>query len=60
LRYKRGSDCARAKGINRAGSLVVREDQLLLLIALNRLLLDVVIVRGDRGEEKNQKADGAD
>jgi hypothetical protein len=31
---------------------------LLRLVALNKLLLDVVIVRGDRGEKKSQNAAG--
>jgi len=33
---------------------------LLRLVALKKLLLDVVIARGDRGEKKGQNAEDAD
>ena len=45
LREKRGPDFVRTEGMNLTGSFVVRDDTLLRLSALNKLLLNIVIVR---------------
>jgi hypothetical protein len=45
LREKRGPDFVSTEGMNFTGGFVVRDDTLLRLLALNKLLLDIVIVR---------------
>ena len=45
LREKRESDLIRTESMNFIGSLVVRDDTLLRLLALNKLLLNIVIIR---------------
>ena len=45
LREKRGPDFIGTESMNFTGSLVVRDDTLLRLLALNKLLLNIVIIR---------------
>jgi hypothetical protein len=45
LREKRGPDFVRTESMNFTGSFAVRDDKLLWLFALNKLLLNIVIVR---------------
>ena len=42
---KRGPDFVRTEGMNCTGSFPVRDDTLFRLLALNKLLLNIVIIR---------------
>jgi len=49
-------DCTAAKCVNTAGNFAVRDGKLFCLTPLNKLLLDIVIVRRRRREKESQNA----
>ena len=59
-RSQRGAERLNSDAPNIGCGQVGSKNKLLRLAGLNKLLLDVVIVRGDRGKKEGQNAEDAD